>query len=268
MTTLAAQQQALVDALFARPASNAIKTLAACALDPWARGLKAYQSNGHALAERALQSAYPVVAQLLGDSSFSDLTRALWHAHPPVRGDVALWGAQLPRFLAASADLQDEPYLEDVAALEWALHSGATAADGDADLPSLSLLTTQDPAELALYLAPGCSVLPSAWPIVSIVEAHRTQAMDMAEVGALVRQRVAQTAVVWRAGFKPSVRQALVGEASLLGALLDGSSLGVALDGAADLDFAAWLPLAVQTGLVLGARPKDAAWGAPRLSTF
>jgi hypothetical protein len=259
MTTLAAQQQALVDALFARPASDAIKNIASCALNPWARGLKTYQSNGHALAERALQCAYPVVTQLLGDGSFADLARALWHAHPPVRGDVALWGAQLPQFLAASADLQDEPYLEDVGALEWALHSGATAADGAADLPSLSLLTTEDPAELALCLAPGSAVLTSAWPVVSIWEAHRTPSMDMAEVGALVRQRVGQSAVVWREGFKPSVRQALVGEAPLLRALLGGSSLGDALDGAADLDFAAWLPLAVQTGLVLGARPRDAA---------
>lgn len=259
MTTLAAQQQALVEALFSRSTSGAIENIAACAIEPWARGLKVYQSNGHALAERALQCAYPVVAQLLGDGSFADLARALWHAHPPVRGDVAQWGAQLPRFLAASADLQDEPYLEDVAALEWALHCGATVADGAPDLPSLSLLTTEDPAELDLRLAPGTAVLSSAWPVVSILDAHRTRAMKLADVGALVRQRVGQSAVLWRAGFQPSVRQALLGEVALLGALLEGCSLGVALDGAADLDFSAWLPLAVQTGLVLGARPRGAA---------
>lgn len=260
MTTLAEQQQALVAALFARPAADAIKTLAACALVPWARGLKVYQSNGHALAERALQAAYPVVAQLLGEDSFADLARALWHAHPPERGDVALWGAQLPLFFATSAALQDEPYLEDLAALEWILHAGATASDGAANLATLSLLTTDDPAELDLCLATGSAVLASAWPVVSIWEAHqRTPTLGMAEVGALVRQRVAQSAVVWRAGFKPSVRQALLGEAPLLGALLGGSSLGAALDGAADLDFAAWLPLAVQTGLVLGAHRRDAS---------
>jgi hypothetical protein len=261
MTSLAVQQQALVEALFARPASGAIEKIAACAMHPWARGLKAYQSNGHALAERALQSGYPVVAQLLGDESFADLARALWHAYPPVYGDVALWGAQLPRFLAASADLQNEPYLEDVAALEWALHSAATAADAVSDLPSLALLTTEDPAALVLLLAPGSAVLPSVWPVVSIVEAHRTRAIEMAEVGAMVRQRVGQSAVVWRAGFKPSVRQAQVGEAPLLVALLANQSLGDALDvnGAADLDFTAWLPQAVQTGLVLGVRLKSAA---------
>ncbi len=254
MTTLAAQQQALVDALFAQLTPNAMKMLAAYAIDTRARGLKVYQSNGHALAERALQSAYPVVAQLVGRESFSDLARALWHAHPPVCGDVALWGAQLPEFLAASADLQDEPYLGDVAALEWAVHCSATAADGVADLPSLALLTTEDPVTLALCLAPGSTVLSSVWPVVSIVEAHAAHRADMAQVGALVRQRIGQSAVVWRAGFKPSVRQALVGEAPLLKALLENQSLGDALDAASDLDFAAWLPQAVQTGLVFGAR--------------
>ena len=258
MTTLAEQQQALVEALFAWSAPNAIENIAACAIDSRARGLNVYQSNGHALAERALQGAYPVLAQLLGQDSFAELARALWHAHPPVRGDVALWGAQLPQLVAASADLQDEPYLADVATLEWALHCNATATDGVPDLSTLSLLTTVDPAQLVLCLAPGSAVLTSAWPVVSIVQAHREPGMALAEVGALVRQRVGQSAVVWRAGLKPSVRQALVGEAALLKSLLAHAALGDAVEGAADLDFAVWLPLAVQTGLVLGARPRDA----------
>ena len=95
MSTLAVQQQALLDALLAWPAEDAIQKIATCVIDSRARGLKAYQSNGHALAERALRAAYPVVTQLLGDESFADLARALWHAQPPVRGDIACWGESL-----------------------------------------------------------------------------------------------------------------------------------------------------------------------------
>ena len=51
--TLAVQQQALLDALLAWPADEAIQKIATCVIDLRARGLKAYQSNGHALAERA-----------------------------------------------------------------------------------------------------------------------------------------------------------------------------------------------------------------------
>lgn len=248
------QQQALLDALFTWPRPDATQFIAAYACQSGERGLKAYQSNGHMLAERALQAAYPVVAQLLGGESFADLARALWHTHPPLRGDVACWGAELPEFLAASADVQDEPYLPDVARTEWALHRCATAPDPAPTLDTLVLLTTSDPAALLLHLAPASEVVGSAWPVVSIVGAHRDQHPSFADVGALLRQGVAECAVVWRSGMKPCVRQALAGEAALLRALLDGLSLGAALDAAPDVDFSVWLPHAVQTGLVLGVR--------------
>lgn len=251
---LAQQQQALLDALFQWPRQDATQFIAAHAHQSGARGLKAYQTNGHMLAERALQAAYPVVAQLLGDESFADLARALWHAHPPRRGDVACWGAELPGFLAASSDLQEEPYLPDVARTEWALHRCSTAPDMVPALDTLVLLTTTDPAALLLHLAPASKVLASAWPVVSMVGAHRDQHPSFAEVGALLRQGVTECAVVWRSGLKPCVRQTLVGEAALLHALLAGQSLGAALDAAPDLDFSTWLPQAVQSGLVMGAR--------------
>ncbi len=253
MSVLATQQQALLDALFARPAANAIKTIAACAMDTGARGLKAYQTNGHMLAERALQSAYPVLAQLIGEDSFADLARALWHAQPPVLGDVACWGKALPEFVRSSAQLQDEPYLPDVAAIEWALHRCATAPDADVQLHTLALLTTVDPADLQLKLTPGCAVLRSPWPAASVVGAHLYGSPSFAEVGALLRGPVAQDAVVWRDGFRPRVRVAQAGEADFLAALLLGHSLADALDASAALEFSAWLPLAAQSGLLSAA---------------
>lgn len=258
---LAQQQQALLDALFVWPRQNATQFIAAHARQSSVRGLKAYQTNGHVLAERALQGAYPVIAQLLGAESFADLARALWHHHPPLRGDVACWGAELHEFLAASAELQDEPYLGDVARIEWALHRGATAPDPVLALDTLVLLTTTDPVHLQLRLAPATTVHSSAWPVVSIVGAHRDHNPSFAAVGALLRQGVAETAVVWRSGLKPCVRQALAGEAAWLSALLDGQPAAAALDAAPALDFSTWLPQAVQSGLVTGVRP----W--PRVKT-
>ena len=254
MSLLAQQQQALLDTLFAWPRPDATQLIATHAHQSCARGLKVYQANGHVLAERALQAAYPVVAQLLGSESFADLARALWHAHAPQRGDVACWGAELPAFLAASVDLKEEPYLPDVAHTEWALHRCATAPDPLPALDTLVLLTITDPAALLLQVASASAVIRSAWPVVSMLGAHRDQSSTFTEVGALLRQGVAESAVVWRSGLKPCLRQALTGEAALLCALLAGQSLGVALDAAPDLDFSTWLPQAVQTGLVLGAR--------------
>jgi hypothetical protein len=251
VTTLAAQQQRLLDALLAWPAGNAIKIVAAYAQDPRARGLKVYQANGHALAHSALQAAYPVVAQLIGDEGFADLARALWHAQPPTRGDAACWGEGLADFLQTSAQLQDDPYLPDVARVEWALHQGAGAPDAEPDLTTLALLTTHEPEHLQLRLASGCAVVRSSWPVASIVGAHLEGSPSMQEAGAQLRCGEAQDVVVWRAGLRPRARLALAGEADALHVLLATGSLAQALDAAPELDFGQWLPLAVQTGLVL-----------------
>lgn len=257
MSGLAYQQQLLLDGLLAWPAGNAINTIAANIQDPGARGLKVYQANGHALAQRALQAAYPVVAQMLGDESFADLARAVWHAHPPERGDIGCWGSVLATFVQNSEQLQDDPYLGDVARAEWALHLCATALDRAPDLSTLVLLTNHDPSELGLVLAPGCAVVRSVWPIASILGAHLEGLPSLQEAGAHLRDAVAQDVVVWRAGMRPRVRLVVDGEADAVVALLRGDSLDKALNIAADLDFAQWLPMAVQSGLVLSARVCD-----------
>lgn len=173
MSALARKQQALLASLFDWPNEDAIQVIASSADEKWARGLKVYQANGHALACNALRAAYPVVAQLLGEESFDALARALWHAQPPLRGDAAQWGGALPEFVRVSDQLASEPYLPDVAALEWALHLAASAADASADPSSFALLADHDPADLALLLlSPGCASLGSRYPVVSIVNAH------------------------------------------------------------------------------------------------
>ena len=293
MTALARQQQALLDALFAWPPDTAIKNLSNYVYETQVRGLKVYQNNGHALAERTLRMAYPVLAQLLGADSFAALSRALWHAHPPARGDLAQWGGDLAGFVSASEQLLEEPYLADVARVEWALHTCAGCADRAPEPATFQLLMAHDPAALRLTLAPGCAVLHSAWPVASIVTAHRHPNSDgdananahadahaaahgvvkdrvdvdmpahdrppvhalsrFEAVGEKLRAGAAETTVVWRAGYQPQVREALPGEADLLAALLDNRALDEAVQSAASLDFNAWLPMAVQTGLLLGA---------------
>lgn len=258
MSSLAQQQQRLLDALLAWPATDAIKKVAHEIIDPGARGLKAYKANGHALAASALQSAYPVVAQLVGDEGFTDLAHALWHAQPPARGDIAQWGMGLAEFLENSTQLQDEPYLADVARVEWALHQCAGAPDAEADLATLALLTTETPEQLQLRLAPGCAVVRSVWPVASIVGAHIDGVPSLQEAGAQLRRGEAQDTVVWRAGLRPRVRLALAGEADGLQVLMQGGSLAHALDAAPQLEFGQWLPLAVHSGLVLGVFAVDA----------
>lgn len=251
-TDLAAQQQALLNALFAWPADGAINNIAACAYSPCARGLKAYQANGHAVAERALQAAYPVLAQLLGNESFGALARAFWHAQPPVYGDMAQWGGGLADFVQASEQLADEPYLADVTRVEWALHQSTSAADQALDAASFALLTQQDAGRLRLRLVPGCAVVQSLWPVASIITAHLHVRPSMEDAGAMLRAGLGECAVVWRQGLRPHIAACSPSEAAFVQAVLAGESLLSALARAGNLEFNHWLPAAVQSGLVVG----------------
>jgi hypothetical protein len=254
MSLLAQQQQALLALLFDRQNQFDAKNIATYIDSTWARGQKVYQANGHALACSALSAAYPVMVQLLGDESFEALACALWHVQPPQRGDASQWGGALAGFLADSGQVHDAPYLPDVATLEWALHRVASASDGVVDAASFALLGEHDPAQLQLVFSPGCTCFCSAWPVVSIFHAHGLQSPGLAQAKQRLRDCQAEDALVWRAGLRAQTRVALAGEVLLLNQLQNGQPFGVALEHAPELDVASWLPLAVQTGLLLGVR--------------
>lgn len=259
MSGLAQQQAALLRALWQPRHVDAIETIAECvrparagASNHWERGLQAYRSNGLLVAQRALAAAYPVVEQLLGEENFEALARRLWQHSPPERGDLAQWGGAFAGLLAATPGLaQEEPYLPDVARTEWALHTAATAADSSPDAASFRLLVDGDPGGLTLVLVPGTQCVASAWPVVSIVQAHRGAGPSLQEAGQLLREEVAQTALVWREGLTPRLRTAQAGEAAFIAALQRGQPLLQALNAAPGLDFSAWLAGAVPQGLLL-----------------
>ena len=265
MIPLALQQQTLLGALLHGPGSlaawDAQARLPSLVLEPSARGLAAYRANGHALAERALAAAYPVVAAMVGPDCLNALARTLWHGHPSRHGDVARWGGDLPALLELEAQLADFPYLADLARVEWALHLAAGAPDDSAEPASFALLTQQDPGALTLRLAPGTAVIRSAWPVASLVNAHLRGEPTLSEAADRLRDREAEQALVWRRALRAEVRPCEAGEAALVDALLHRQGLVPALDAAlaADpgFDFSAWLAQAVGDGLVLGACPHD-----------
>lgn len=219
------------------------------------RGLQAYQANAGAVAGRALGAVFPTLLQLLGDDSFAALARAVWHAAPPQRGDIAEWGAALPDFIAADAQLADEPYLADVARLEWAVHQAERAADA---LPpdGLERLADIDPSALWLQLQPGTALLSSLHPVVSIWQAHRSEAEDrFVPVRAAFAAGRGEHALVRRRGWVAEVLVVDATTAVFVAALLAGHDLATALQEAGDgFDFQRWLLEALQAGAIAAAK--------------
>jgi hypothetical protein len=244
----------------AQPAPPALDRLVAA---PWQRGLAAYRTNASALAERALQAAYPVVAELIGGAGFGLMARHFWQRHPPERGDLAWWGDALPGFLASDSQLVDVPYLADVARVEWALHCNASAPDAAPLEPaSFAMLGQQAPGAVTLRLPPGTALQRSSWPVVSLINAHLHDESTLDTAAARVQARQGEAALVWRQGLRPRLAACSSAEAALIDALLAGQSLLAALEavdmaplmpGEGPFDFSAWLNAAVTQGQVLGA---------------
>lgn len=246
MNNEAERQQALMAALLQRDDGAALRAQLAARPAGVTRGLQAYQANAGASAERALAAAFPTVQALVGEDSFAALSRAFWHAEPPVRGDLAHFGAGLPAFIAASASLADVPYLADVARLDWQLAEAERALDAQLAPETLQRLTDTDPARLRLALMPGVAVLASAYPIVSLWNAHQPS-----DDAAQRRQRLdlsqGEHAVVWRAGWRACADTLAPAAAAWMQALLDGASLAAALERAGSgFAFEAWLVQALQ----------------------
>jgi Putative DNA-binding domain len=217
-----------------------------------ARGLAAYRANAHANALRALEAAYPVMVQLIGDENFAFLARDFWQSHPPFRGDLAEWGDQVAAFVAAAPPLAHLPFLPDVARIEWALHRCAGAADLAQDAPSFARLADCDPSTARFTLAPGACALASLYPAGDITLAHQGQGSLQAAFD-LLAQGVQQNTLVWRQGFVPRLRLLHDDELGFAQALLAGQPLAKALDAAHPaFDLSHWLTANVQNGLVLG----------------
>ncbi|MBT0570094.1 putative DNA-binding domain-containing protein [Curvibacter sp. CHRR-16] len=263
--TLASQQAAWVQSLY-----RADSTLS--------RAMLVYQSNMLALAKSSLRSAYPVVSAILGGQSMDALACAHWLQSPPLRGDVHQWGDGLAAFMQAQPQLAQCPWLPDVARCEWALHRLAFAGDGQAQLQTLQCLLEHDPDTLHISLSTGWQVQNSPWPVHDIIQTHwqlplggaqeaGTAAADAAEQALALHalwDRVQAACIcaeepcavlLWRNGYKPQLRACLAGEAAFLQALGQGLSLHQALECSPALAFEQWLPMAVQTGLLLQVTP-------------
>lgn len=239
----AIRQQQLLRALWRRTDDRSVALWVREPASRCAQSLAAYRGNAAAVAARALATTFPTVSQLVGDQSFEQLARAVWHRHPPRQGDLAAFGAELPAFIEGDAQLASEPYLADVARLDWAVHGLERAADAPAQPSGLSRLASDDSATLRLVLRAGVAQIRSRWPLVTIWQAHRRTEPDRFEaVRAALRAGQGETAWVWRDGWRATVDAVGEPQARFVERVLAGDPVDRALACAGDgFSFEQWL---------------------------
>jgi len=263
----AARQHALLQALRAPalgslpPAALALPGRADSATDVLA-GLRAYRANLQAVAARALSAAYPVLARLVGDEAMAALARDLLLHHPPTRGDLAWFGAELAPWIAKVPELAELPYLADVARLEWAAHCAHTASDPVDAPPDLQALASEDPQALRVHFVAGSALIASAWPVLPLWRAHQVPPEiepELAPVRAAFAVGEGSVVWVWRRGHRVELAHLDAGEHALHDELLGGRSLGTALATTLDrhpaFSFEHWLTRALREGWLAEIRP-------------
>lgn len=169
-------------------------------LDPRAR-VAVYRHHVLATLTAVLDSAYPVVCQLVDRRFFAYAADAFIRRHPPTGPCLAEYGTAFPDFLASFPACHGHPYLPDVARLEWAIHRASQSSQGEP--LDHARLRSVDPADmpcLTFAMDPSLSLLASPWPVDRIWRAHQsgggpTEPVELGAGGVCLEVRAAGESV-------------------------------------------------------------------------
>lgn len=83
------------------------------------KGLKVYENNLFFSLLEVLEETYPTLKKALGADNFKYLAREYIYTHPSKNPNIQLYGQSFGAFLASQKQLQDYPYLQNLATLDW-----------------------------------------------------------------------------------------------------------------------------------------------------
>ncbi|MEO8804762.1 MAG: DNA-binding domain-containing protein [Burkholderiaceae bacterium] len=183
MPALFETQALILGSLFGRHDGAAVASLLRRSAPglPALRRLQIYRNNFNEGLGDALQAVYPVLARLVGDHYFRQLSRGFIAAHPLRSGSLHDFGRELPDHIAQRPELARLPYLDDVARLEWACHEVYHEAEHLALAPTqLAKLSPEAQVQLRLPLAPATRFLASRYPVLRIWASNQPAATEAA----------------------------------------------------------------------------------------
>lgn len=196
-----------------------------------------YRNNVFAGLIGVLEARYPAVQRLVGEEFFKAMARMFIDQSPLATPVLLQYGGGVPEFLSGFAPVADEPYLADVARLEWAMHRARHAADSvPLRAGDLAALAGRDAENLRLRLAPAVSLVVSPYPVFSIWRANASPDQctgHMTFAGA-------ESVLVTRPVLAPEAVRLPEGYTEFIAALLSGETLSAAAGSACTVapDFA------------------------------
>jgi hypothetical protein len=159
------------------------------------RRFNVYRNNIRLSLIDLLQSYFPVVARLVGESFFRAMAAAFIVSDPPRSPVLSRYGARFPAFVQKFPPASDLPYLSDVARLEWLQQRAYHARDCiPRTAEDLAAIPAGRLPDVIFELHPAVGLLVSRFPVVSI---WRTNTLD-AEVKTISLDQGGETGLVVR----------------------------------------------------------------------
>jgi hypothetical protein len=193
-----------------------------------------YANNVTAGLVEVLEAAFPATSRLAGGQNFRYAASRFAREQPPAEPRLLAYGAAFPTWLAGFGPAAAQPWLAEVARLEWARNEALFAADALPLKPeALAGIAPEAVPGLRFTPHPSLRLLRSVYPIHDLWLGERPAAELVAAGGP-------QDVLVLRPALQVIQLPVARGDAALLAALGVGAVLaeaaGAALAETADLD--------------------------------
>ncbi len=211
--------------------------------------LNIYRNNFFTTHCTAIQNTFPHIERLVGAEYVRNLTEKFIREVPHASGGMQDFGRNFAGFLRRGEVAQRLPYLADIAELEWAMYESANAANlMSFNSAKLKHYTPGEYSDLKAVMHPSFRLVSSVFAVYDIwLLKEEDSSPDLPSGG--------QSVAVCRVDFEVYLRLLSIGQAVLLQKLSNGDSLAIALDAAlakeAELDFASFFNICVQSGFFL-----------------
>jgi len=200
---------------------------------PATRRFNVYRNNVAVSLTEALETAFPVVRKLVGDTFFKAMAGVYLRNHPPTSPLMMFYGTEMPSFLKGFKPVKHLTYLPDVARLEIALREAYHAADAvPITAEAFAALSPDAFARARVTVAPAVRLLSSRFPLYGIWAANA-----LADAPPIVK--APEDVLVTRRGFDPKPHRLDRATATFVATLLrrDPISGAIAAARAIDSDF-------------------------------
>ncbi len=183
------EQQSQFGRALVNPGRNVPDFIVKSARQPSVKRFNVYRNNVMVSLTEAIRDAYPVVGQLVGEEFATAMARSYAGDNLPQSPVMLEYGEGYADFIDHFEPAGSQPFLADIARLEWAWLKACHSADQQpVSLDALSEFAEGELGGLCFEFCSSVRLLRSDYPVGSIWSAHQGEMVDEEGLAKLSQQ--------------------------------------------------------------------------------